>query len=105
MRTTRRRYLVFRIHSDVTLLRRDVLELLKEASQNEALSITLLVYVPDIMEGIVRCDHRNIERVRQILNGPLNGTFITTLRTSGTIRTLKNVFPELSDSRKKMSKT
>jgi RNase P/RNase MRP subunit POP5 len=78
---------------------------MKEASQNEALSITLLVYVPEIMEGIVRCDHRNIERVRQLLNGSLNGASITTLRTSGTIRTLKDAFPELSGSRKKLSRT
>jgi len=105
MRTTRRRYLVFRIYSRAILSRKDVLELLKEASQNEALIITLLVYVPDIMEGIIRCDHRSLERVRQMLDRPLNGTAITTLKTSGTLRTLRNAFPELSDSRKKRNKT
>jgi len=105
MRTARRRYLVFRIHSGATLSRKDASELLKEVSQNEALSITLLVYVPDIMEGIIRCDHRDIEKVRQMLGGPLNGNVITTLRTSGTIKTLRKAFPELSDSRKKRNKS
>jgi RNase P/RNase MRP subunit POP5 len=101
MRTIRRRYLVFKIDSKAILSRRNVLELLKEASGNEAFSITLLTYVPEIMEGIIRCDHRNIGRVREILNGSFDRAVVRTLRTSGTVRTLKNTFSELSGPRKK----
>jgi RNase P/RNase MRP subunit POP5 len=105
MRTIRRRYLVFKIDSKVILSRRNVQELLKEASGNEAFSITLLTYVPEIMEGIIRCDHKNIGRVREMLNVSFHGAAVRTLRTSGTVRTLKNNFSELSDPTKKTSKT
>jgi len=105
MKTIRRRYLVFKIDSKAILSRRDVLELMKKASKNEAHSITLLAYIPEIMEGIIRCDHENLDGVRQMLNGSFEGAVIRTLRTSGTVRTLKNAFSELSAPRKKTINT
>ncbi len=97
--------MVFKIDSKAMLSRSDVLELMKKASKNEAHSITLLAYIPEIMEGIIRCDHENIDRVKQMLNGSFDGAVVRTLRTSGTLRTLKNTFSELSAPRRKANNT
>jgi RNase P/RNase MRP subunit POP5 len=67
-------------------------EFLRSISENT----TLLTYNPEIMEGIIRCDHRSLNMVRRLLNTPIQDIVVTTLLTSGTLKALRNKLPELS---------
>ena len=101
-RTYRRRYVAFRVNSPRPLQRREVVALLKSILDEKAPNTTLLTYNPETMKGILRCDHRNLNAVRSLLNSSLQGSVhITTLKTSGTLKALRTKLPELSLSEKR----
>jgi RNase P/RNase MRP subunit POP5 len=101
-RTYRRRYVAFKVYSPRPLRRNEVATLLKSTLDEKAPNTTLLTYNPEKMNGILRCDHRNLNTVRSLLNSPLQSSVhITTLKTSGTLKALRTKLPELSRSEKR----
>ncbi len=99
-RTYRKRYVAFKVHSPRVLQRREMAELLRSISK-KAVNITLLTYNPEIMEGILRCDHKSLNMVRSLLNTHFQDLVVTTLLTSGTLKALRNKLPELSIPKRK----
>ena len=79
--------------------RREVVDLLKSILGEDAPNATLLTYNPQTMEGILRCDHKNIEDVRRRLNSHETCVRITTLKTSGTLKALRRKLPETFSTR------
>jgi len=55
--------------------------------------LRLILYDPEKKLGVIRCNHRNIDEVKSFLNS-LGQTELGahTLRTSGTIKTLREEF-------------
>lgn len=102
MRIDRRRYVAFKIDSPRVLQRRDVIELLKPIFSKETINLIILIYDSKTMSGILRCNNRNLKDVRRLVNTSIQDTVIKTLKTSGTIKTLKNKLPELSLLKKKV---
>ena len=90
MRTYRRRYVAFKVDSPRPLQRREVVAFLKSILDEKAPNTTLLVYDPETMEGILRCDHRSLNTVRSLLNTFIQGyPRVVTLKTSGTLKALR----------------
>lgn len=96
-RTHRRRYVAFKLDSPRPLKRKEVVILLKSILDEKAPNVTLLTYNPETMKGILRCDHRNLNTVRGLLNTSIQGYVqVTTLKTSGTLKALRRKLPEIS---------
>mgnify|MGYP001147727807 CR=1 FL=1 len=101
-RAYRRRYIAFKVDSPRPLNKKDVVVLLKSILDEGAPSISLITYDPETMRGILRCDHRDVNMVRILLNTPLQGDVVlTTLKTSGTLKALRRKLSDPSSEKRK----
>ena len=95
----RRRYILFRLDTTSPFARRDVVGKIKESvdsqpfSQETRKGLRLILYDPVKRMGVVRCNQRDVDEVRKLLNA-LGHTELglQTVRTSGTIKTLQQKF-------------
>ncbi|MBN1677507.1 MAG: hypothetical protein JW880_03115 [Candidatus Thermoplasmatota archaeon] len=98
-RSTRWRYIAFRVEGERTFARNDFLGALIKAARRTNLqdSFKMTVYENDF--GILKVPHRFKDDAIHVLNsmGDVKGvpTKVTTLKTSGTIKTLKQKYSGL----------
>lgn len=92
-RVGRQRYILFSVQGDAT--RRDLIRAINDVSRGRANGEVPWLTVYTGTHGIVRCRHTRKEETIRLLNGISNDFSITTLKTSGTIKTLKQ---EISSS-------
>ena len=107
----KKRYLLFGVKTDAALLSKwDVKEavwgvhhLFIGALGSSHSELALILYDEKLHLGILRCSHRNLIAVRAslVLISEINGrrAAFLTIRTSGTILTLKKLMHSLSISR------
>jgi len=87
-RVGRQRYILFSVQGDAT--RRDVIRAINNAYRalrDDGEAPWLTVYTGSL--GIVRCRHTRKEETIRLLNGTINDFTLSTLRTSGCIKKLK----------------
>jgi RNase P/RNase MRP subunit POP5 len=87
-RVGRQRYILFSVQGDAS--RRDVIRAINEAYRSidaDGDAPWLTVYTGSY--GIVRCSHTKKEETIRLLNGISNDFSLSTVQTSGTIKTLK----------------
>ena len=89
----RRRYIAFKVISDKGVYREDLLFALRASSTKMGITTPKLIQF-DEMKGIVRCSNLDKEVTIQLLHDVGrtidNGFELETLRTSGTLKTLRN---------------
>lgn len=84
-RVGRQRYILFSVQGDAS--RRDLIRAINDASRSNGEPPWLTVYTGT--HGIVRCSHTRKDETIRLLNDITNDFSVTTLQTSGTIKTLK----------------
>ncbi len=86
-RVGRQRYVLFAVQGDAT--RRDLIRAINDASRGRTDGEVPWLTVYTGSTGIVRCRHTKKEETIRLLNDISADFSVTTLQTSGTIKTLK----------------